>query len=279
MSVKQMGMVWEHEFGHGEMIVMLALADHAHDDGTEIRPSVARLAWKTGYEVRQIQRILKHLRDDLGILVLVKRGGGRGNPNVYRFDWTKGVKKTPFNPQRVSSETLTSEQRVTSAQERVTLEELNGDTAMSPEPSVIEPSVNNTTKVVDGEPSPGIFVGYLREELDGSDVPLLRNREDRYAAEFKKLLAKDVTPEILYKICDRIIERWRDDLHYKLSAEQAMEDVVNGKPKREDKPPPWEPVNPHSPRKKRQLTPEQERSYEERMAMEAKIVEEMLSGR
>lgn len=122
MSVKQMALVWEHEFDHAEQSVMLALADHAHDDGTEIRPSVARLAWKTGYEARQVQRILKHLRDDLEILVLVTEGGGRGKPNVYRFDWVKGVKKSPFKPKRV------------------TLSKEKGVTATSPEPSSLEPS-------------------------------------------------------------------------------------------------------------------------------------------
>src|SRR5215218_2722554 len=104
MSVKQMGMVWEHDFDHAEQLIMLALADHAHDDGTEVRPSVEKIAWKTGYKRRQVQNILKHLRDEKKILVLTKQGGGRGNPNVYRIDWTKGAKKTPFNPERVQSE-------------------------------------------------------------------------------------------------------------------------------------------------------------------------------
>lgn len=118
-----MGLVWEHEFGPSEQLVMLALADHAHDDGTEIRPSVSRVAWKTGYEERQVQRILKKLRDEIEILVLTKEGGGRGKPNVYRFDWTKGVKKSDFTPKK-----------------RVTSGGVKGDTAKSPEPSSLEPS-------------------------------------------------------------------------------------------------------------------------------------------
>ncbi len=78
-------------------------------------------------------------------------------------------------------------------------------------------------------PTPGQFVGYLREELDGADVPLLRNREERYAGEFNKLIKKSMGEDVLYKVCDRIVERWRGDDHKKLMAEQALEDVVNGK--------------------------------------------------
>ena len=136
MSVEQMALVWKYDFGHAEQSIMLALADHAHDDGTEIRPSVARLAWKTGYEERQVQRILKHLRDDLKILVMTEEGGGRGKPNVYRFDWSKGVKKSPFK----------SGKRVTSGSRK-------GDIAKTPEPSSIEPP-SSTEGREDPKPEP-----------------------------------------------------------------------------------------------------------------------------
>lgn len=221
MSVEQMSLVWKHEFGHSEQSIMMALADHAHDDGTEIRPSVARIAWKTGYEERQVHRILKTLRDDLRVLVLVKEGGGRGKPNVYRFDWTKGVKKSEFRTtKRVTSETVKGD-----------ISELNPDIAVSPEPSSIEPSENHTSNDVEGEPSPGQFVAYLREELGDADVPLLRNREDRYAGEFNRHIKKGIVADTLYKVCDRIVERWLDlddTGHRKLRVEQALEDVVNG---------------------------------------------------
>lgn len=107
----------------------------------------------------------------------------------------------------------------------------DGDTGSDKEYSVNEYSEKeeNTSKDVDASASPGKFVGYLREELDGADVPLLRNREDRYAGEFNKLIKKGITDDMLYKVCDRIAGRWKDDEHRKLTAEQALEDVVNGK--------------------------------------------------
>lgn len=125
MSIEQMTKVWQYEFDHAEQAVMLALADHAHDDGTEIRPGIARLAWKTGYSDRQVQRILKTLRDDKQILKLVRRGDGRGHPNVYRFDWSKGVKKSPFTPPRKGDK----------KDLKGDISDKKGDTVTSPEPS------------------------------------------------------------------------------------------------------------------------------------------------
>ena len=43
------------------------------------------------------------------------------------------------------------------------------------------------------------------------------------------MLKKDIGADVLYKVCDRIVDRWRGDDHRKLTAEQALEDVVNGK--------------------------------------------------
>ena len=62
MSIRQILQVWEHEFSHPHQSVMLALADHAHEDGTGIRPSINRIAWKTGYSERSVQNILSQLR-------------------------------------------------------------------------------------------------------------------------------------------------------------------------------------------------------------------------
>ena len=41
MSVKIMSQVWELDIDHSEMIVLLAMADHADDDGQNCYPSNA----------------------------------------------------------------------------------------------------------------------------------------------------------------------------------------------------------------------------------------------
>ena len=63
MSIRQILQVWEHEFSHPHQAVLLALADHAHEDGTGIRPSISRIAWKTGYSERSVQNIMSQLRE------------------------------------------------------------------------------------------------------------------------------------------------------------------------------------------------------------------------
>lgn len=58
MSGLLMGMVWNYHVTGNERDVLLAMADHAHDDGSSCYPSVPRLAWKIGISERTIQRII-----------------------------------------------------------------------------------------------------------------------------------------------------------------------------------------------------------------------------
>lgn len=71
MSIKLMAQVWEKEFSHSEQAVLLAMADYADDNGSNCYPSYDRLAWKTGYSARQVQRIIKGLVTQ-GVLLIVK---------------------------------------------------------------------------------------------------------------------------------------------------------------------------------------------------------------
>ena len=95
MSIRQILQVWEHEFSHPHQSVMLALADHAHEDGTGIRPSIKRIAHKTGYAERSVQNIVSQLRE-LGILV-VTVPATHNTPNEYRFDWSVATSKPSFD--------------------------------------------------------------------------------------------------------------------------------------------------------------------------------------
>jgi len=95
MSIRQILQVWEHEFSHPHQAVMLALADHAHEDGTGIRPSIKRIAWKTGYSERSVQNIMAQLRQ-LGVLVIAVPAT-HNTPNEYRFDWSGATPKPSFD--------------------------------------------------------------------------------------------------------------------------------------------------------------------------------------
>jgi hypothetical protein len=66
-------------------MVAIRLADVAKDDGTKILPSLLSVASAAELSERQVQRIMKEFRK-AGLLILVRPGGGRGNPTEYRFD-------------------------------------------------------------------------------------------------------------------------------------------------------------------------------------------------
>lgn len=66
----------------------LVLATYADTDGTRVRPGLKRLAAVTGDDERNVRRILRVIREDLGLLEMVSRGGGRGRIEkaaVYRL--------------------------------------------------------------------------------------------------------------------------------------------------------------------------------------------------
>ena len=64
--------------------VALKLADHSHDDGTRIFPSVATIAAQTEISERAVQRVIASLIDQ-GIIRLVRAGGGK-TTNEYAFN-------------------------------------------------------------------------------------------------------------------------------------------------------------------------------------------------
>lgn len=56
----------------------LLLSTYADPDGTRVRPGVDILAAVTGKSKSTVQRLLKELRDDYGLIEQISRGGGRG---------------------------------------------------------------------------------------------------------------------------------------------------------------------------------------------------------
>lgn len=94
MSALISGMVFaRYPMGGNELLLALALADHAHDDGTHIFPSVNLLAKKTRQSERTVQRCLAAMVE-VGWLLLVRRSSGRpGVANEYKISpqWLAGA--------------------------------------------------------------------------------------------------------------------------------------------------------------------------------------------
>jgi Helix-turn-helix domain len=81
MSIKLMTHVWDHGQHSGtELLMLLALADHANDDGI-CWPSIARLAARCRIQPRQAINVL-HKLEQAGDIT-VQRGGGRGMVSHY----------------------------------------------------------------------------------------------------------------------------------------------------------------------------------------------------
>lgn len=110
MSIRISSLVWSHyPAGGSELLTALAYADHAHDDGTNIRPSVAYVAKKTRQSERSVRRYLAQMRES-GWLLTVRHGnGGRGFATEYRVNplWiTNPDNLAPFTE---TTKTLTAE--------------------------------------------------------------------------------------------------------------------------------------------------------------------------
>lgn len=88
MSVKVMSLVWDHyPRGTGELILALALADWANDQGSSIFPSVAQISEKTRLSERAVQYLLAKMKA-CGWLEQVSPGGifaGRRRATTYRI--------------------------------------------------------------------------------------------------------------------------------------------------------------------------------------------------
>jgi DNA-binding transcriptional ArsR family regulator len=157
-------------------MVMLKLADHAHDDGTHIYPSVGLVAAQTHLSERTVQRVLSDLVDE-GLLILVSNEfGGRGKARNYQIDLLeltrltlpeKGDRASPFKWERVSH-----------SPERVTLQASKGDTACHPNHQ--EPSRKTRAGVRPAADDVEGWLAALPEQVGG---PVrLETGSDEYAA-------------------------------------------------------------------------------------------------
>ena len=84
MSIYVQNYIWRLELQPSVKYVAIALADHAHDDGQEARPSQDFLAIKTGLSVRHIRRCLKDLISQ--DIIRIVRPAGKGRCTVYAFN-------------------------------------------------------------------------------------------------------------------------------------------------------------------------------------------------
>ena len=98
MSGLLMGLVWGREIAGHPRDVLLAMADHAHDDGSSCYPSVPKLAWKVGISERTVQRIIGRMLES-GVLELVA-AARRHRPSEYAINLSALPAKAEFRGDR-----------------------------------------------------------------------------------------------------------------------------------------------------------------------------------
>lgn len=87
-----MSQVWKSDsYDGGTLLVLLALADWADDDGGSIFPKVATIGRKARLSERQVQNCLKALRDDGVLTQVVAARRGRGTEYRLNIDRVKNL--------------------------------------------------------------------------------------------------------------------------------------------------------------------------------------------
>lgn len=145
MSIRVMTAVWDRatDYAKGELLVLLALADWANDEG-RCHPSVPRIANKSRLTERQTYNVLKRLQAD-GVIT-VERGGGRGKLTVYQIHAEHfGARTTP--------RTKTCPQGPREARRRAAIPEINSVKLEAPtQPENHEIGDTETLKSATGNP-------------------------------------------------------------------------------------------------------------------------------
>lgn len=216
MSIYLMSEVWKLDFPRHTQSLMLALADHASDDGSNIYPSVRYLGWKTGYSERQVQRLMQVLIKD-GVLRIAKPATNL-HPNQYQMNLTHCRKKPPFLRGDKKSRQNWDDKSETVG---VTKLSIGGDIVMAPKPpteSTFEtpPQVNPAVVVPKNLIFPSGISSLLTLEMEKRlagieasnaqalidelvgrmKVEVIKNPIGYLAALLQKLLSGDFYPEL-----------------------------------------------------------------------------------
>ena len=135
-----MSQVWDIDLPTSEKMVLLVIADHADDEGTNSWPSMATIARKASISSRQAQRLIKSL-SDAGLLSVEDQAGGHREmrddrrPNRYTVTLSGATRTTSRKVERGDK-----------APARGVTHDADGVSPMSPkpslEPSLIEPPIN-----------------------------------------------------------------------------------------------------------------------------------------
>lgn len=176
MSVNAMAQVWTSSKHKGsDLLVLLAIADHAKDDGTGAWPSIDGLARKTRLSERNVHYSIKRLEAS-GELVVEKNAGPKGT-NLYHVTVFGCKLCTPDTP--IPSGAKSAPAKIAPVQnstDRGANSAPGGVQPIAPEPS-LEPSIESSEKKTKKGAAPPenllVFDSILREAGNGQYQPTI----------------------------------------------------------------------------------------------------------
>lgn len=200
-----MGQVWALALPRSERDVLLALADHAHDDGTSARPGVPYLVWKLDLAKSTVVAALRGL-EEKGIIAATRSGGGRGRVTEYSLDLEKGTKKRPFTERlnRPIDSAKPSDPREETVRSSLAREE---------EPSGTISRATTTALAVResaASPRPPNPIWDLLVEFEGEPLPRFKTARGRIVSDLRELLVRDGIRDVDAALTE--IRRRRDAL-------------------------------------------------------------------
>jgi hypothetical protein len=108
MSIAALSYVWQNsKQSHGNLLVLLAIADYSKDDGSGAWPSIETLGKKARLSERQVLRCIKELVDAKELIVQSKAGPHGSNlyavimastPDEFTYEPRKNWWKKNYTP-------------------------------------------------------------------------------------------------------------------------------------------------------------------------------------
>jgi len=143
MSVRVMSMVFEAQgITSTQKLVLLALADHAADDGTSIYPSVETICNKTCLKQAAVRKALKELRGELGIIRIARKFTSR-MPNKYAINIAQlaSLKRVSLSDTQESGLSPDSTQTITKKHPRLSPRDTKSSLTINEPSTATEPTV------------------------------------------------------------------------------------------------------------------------------------------
>jgi hypothetical protein len=144
MSLKAISWAWNQKVSSPLKLVLLAFANFADDSG-KCWPSRSRLSELTGFNPRQVQRIMKKLRDGGFIFPIAYAAGGRNKSTVYQMTFEKGdIPDSLLERKGDIPDSLSDDKGRHLEPQRETFKTIKGDTGVSPTVNTFNRTVKKT---------------------------------------------------------------------------------------------------------------------------------------